>query len=63
VPSLLGGDASELYSKNQYNLIALMMKDNIITIDWTDEILAKTALTHAGKLRDDTTTKPAAKAA
>jgi NAD(P) transhydrogenase subunit alpha len=59
VPSLLGGDASELYSKNQYNLIALMMKDNIITIDWTDEILAKTALTHAGKLCDADVKSPA----
>jgi len=52
VPSLLGEDASELYAKNQYNLLALMMKDNIITIDWKDEVLAKTALTHAGKLCD-----------
>ena len=52
VPSLLGEDASELYAKNQYNLLALMMKDNIITIDWNDEVLAKTALTHAGKLCD-----------
>ncbi len=52
VPSLLGRDASELYAKNQYALLALMMKDNIITIDWTDEVIAKTALTHDGKLRD-----------
>lgn len=52
VPSLLGTDASTLYAKNQYNLLALMMKDNIITIDWTDEVLAKTALTHDGKLCD-----------
>ena len=52
VPSLLGEDASELYAKNQYNLLALMMKDNIVKVDWDDEILAKTALTHAGKLRD-----------
>ena len=52
VPSLLGADASELYAKNQFNLLALMMKDNIITIDWTDEVLARTALTHDGKLRD-----------
>jgi NAD(P) transhydrogenase subunit alpha len=52
VPSLLGADASTLYAKNQYNLLALMMKDNIITIDWTDEVLAKTALTHDGKLCD-----------
>ena len=55
VPSLLGEDASELYAKNQYNLLALMMKDNIIAIDWTDEVLAKTALTHAGKLCDSAT--------
>ena len=52
VPSLLGEDASELYAKNQYNLLALMMKDNIIEIDWADEILAGTVLTHAGKLAD-----------
>jgi NAD(P) transhydrogenase subunit alpha len=49
VPSLLAEDASELYAKNQYNLLALMMKQNIITIDWSDEILAKTVLTHAGE--------------
>jgi NAD(P) transhydrogenase subunit alpha len=52
VPSRLGRDASELYAKNQYALLALMMKDNIITIDWTDEVIAKTALTHDGALCD-----------
>ena len=55
VPSLLGEDASELYAKNQYNLLALMMKDNIITIDWDDEVLAKTVLTHAGKMKNQAT--------
>jgi NAD(P) transhydrogenase subunit alpha len=50
VASLLAGDASELYSKNQFNLLALMLKENVITIDWDDEILAQTALTHDGKL-------------
>ena len=49
VPSLLGEDASELYAKNQYNLLALMMKENVVEIDWDDEILAKTVLTHAGE--------------
>jgi len=48
IPSLLAEDASELYAKNQYNLLALMMKNNIVEIDWNDEILAKTVLTHAG---------------
>lgn len=53
VPSLLGADARELYAKNQYNLLALMMKDNVIDIDWNDEILAGTVLTHAGKRMPD----------
>jgi NAD(P) transhydrogenase subunit alpha len=65
VPSLLGEDASELYAKNQYHLLELFMKDNIIAIDWKDEVLAKTCLTHAGKLTKDAPkpTKPSAKAA
>ncbi len=37
VPSLLGEDASELYAKNQFNLLALMLKDNVVAIDWDDE--------------------------
>ena len=59
VASLLGEDASALYSRNQFNLLALMMKDNIITIDWSDEIILGTALTHAGKMMDGSeNTKP-----
>ena len=53
VPSLLGEDASELYAKNVYNLLALMLKDNVVEIDWSDEILAKTVLTHAGENKGD----------
>ena len=56
VPSLLGEDASELYSKNQYNLLALMLKDNVVKIDWEDEILAKTVLTHAGEIKNQAAT-------
>ena len=59
VPSLLGEDASELYAKNVYNLLALMMKDNIVEIDWNDEILAKTVLTHAGENKADNAEKAA----
>ena len=32
-----------------------MMKDNVIKLDWDDEILAKTVLTHAGELKDGAT--------
>ena len=55
VPSLLGEDASKLYAKNAYNLLALMLKNNIIEIDWTDEILARTVITHAGEIKNPST--------
>jgi NAD(P) transhydrogenase subunit alpha len=55
VPSLLAQDASELYAKNVAALLALMMKDNIITLNWDDEVLAKTVLTHDGKMHSDKT--------
>jgi len=51
VPSLLGEDASDLYAKNQYNLLALMLKDNVIKLDWDDEVLASMVLTHAGEFK------------
>ena len=65
VASLLGEDASELYSRNLYHLLELFMKDNVVNIDLTNEILAKTCLTHAGELTKDSTksAKPSAKAA
>ncbi len=50
LPSSLSQDASTLYAKNQFNLLALMLKDNVISIDWDDQVLAQTVLTHAGKL-------------
>jgi NAD(P) transhydrogenase subunit alpha len=53
VPSLLAQDASELYAKNVAALLALMMKDNIVTLNWDDEVLAKTVLTHDGKMHSD----------
>jgi NAD(P) transhydrogenase subunit alpha len=50
VPSLIGEDASELYAKNQYNLLALILKEGGITLNWDDEVIAKTVLTHAGHI-------------
>lgn len=52
VPSLLGEHASELYAKNQLNLIELFLKDQALELDWQDEVLAKTALTHAGEIKN-----------
>ncbi len=57
VPSMLGEHASELYAKNQYNLIELFMKDKAISIDWEDEVLAKACLTHAGEIKNEAAKK------
>lgn len=57
VPSLLGEHASELYAKNQYNLIELFLKDKTIMIDWEDEVLAKACLTHAGEIKNEAAKK------
>jgi H+-translocating NAD(P) transhydrogenase subunit alpha len=50
---MLGEHASELYAKNQFNLIELFLKDQTIKLDWSDEVVAKTALTHAGEIKNE----------
>ncbi|MFA5939013.1 MAG: NAD(P) transhydrogenase subunit alpha [Sinimarinibacterium sp.] len=58
VPSLLAEHASELYAKNQYNLIELMFdKDKKFAINWEDEVLAKSCLTHAGEIKNEAAKK------
>jgi len=50
VPSLLGEHASELYAKNQLSLLELLIKNGTLAPDWSDEVVAGTALTHAGEI-------------
>ena len=57
VPSLLGEHASELYAKNQLNLLELMIKEQALKLDWDDEIIAKTVLTHAGDIKNEAAKK------
>jgi NAD(P) transhydrogenase subunit alpha len=57
VPSLLGEHASELYAKNQFNLVELMVKEGALAIDWNDEVLAKACLTHAGEIKNEAALK------
>jgi len=51
IPSQIPVNSSEMYSKNLFNLLSLMIKDGELEIDWNDEILAKSALTHAGEIK------------
>lgn len=43
--------ASEMYAKNLYNFVAPFIKDGALVLDWEDEVMAGTCLTHAGELR------------
>ena len=45
--------ASEMYAKNLFNLISPFIKDGQLTLDWNDEVVAKTALTHAGEVKSE----------
>ncbi|HEY7638479.1 MAG TPA: NAD(P) transhydrogenase subunit alpha [Steroidobacteraceae bacterium] len=57
VPSLLGEHASELYAKNQLNLLELFVKEGSLKLDWSDEVLARTVLTHGGEIKNEAAKK------
>jgi NAD(P) transhydrogenase subunit alpha len=43
--------ASEMYAKNLFNFISPFIRDGALALDWDDEVMAGTCLTHAGELR------------
>ncbi|MBE9562442.1 MAG: NAD(P) transhydrogenase subunit alpha, partial [Proteobacteria bacterium] len=51
LPSETSVHASEMYAKNLFNLLSLMIKDGELVIDWEDEIIVGCALTHAGEIK------------
>jgi len=50
MPSRVAADASSLYAKNLLNFLTLLVKDNKLEIDWDDEIVKATCLTHGGQI-------------
>src|SRR5579883_1469490 len=47
--------ASEMYARNLYNFLELSIKDGALALDWSDELIAKTCLTHAGEIKHEAT--------
>lgn len=47
VPSLLTEHASQLYAMNLFHLLETLIHDGVLAPDWSDEVVAKTALTRA----------------
>lgn len=53
VASMLAEDASQMYANNLFNLLSLIIKDGQISLDWNDEVIAKTVLTFAGEIKHE----------
>ena len=51
IPSDMPMHASALYARNLANLLALLVKDGELVLDFDDEILAGCCVTHAGEIR------------
>lgn len=51
VPSMLPVHASEMYAKNLLNFLSPMIRDGELKLDWDDEVIRDSALTHAGEIR------------
>ncbi len=45
--------ASEMYARNLYNFLELSLNEGVLNLDWEDELIAKTCLTHAGEIRHE----------
>ncbi|MFZ1324992.1 MAG: NAD(P) transhydrogenase subunit alpha [Candidatus Contendobacter sp.] len=57
IPSNFPAPASEMYAKNLFNFLSPMIKDGALNLDWNDEVIAKSALTHDGKIVHEPTSK------
>ena len=57
LPSLGAIHASEMYARNLFNFMSLSLKDGVLMLDWDDELIAKTCLTHAGEIKHEATKK------
>ena len=51
LPSRGAIHASEMYARNLFNFVSLLLKDGALAIDWDDELVAQSCLTHDGEVR------------
>jgi NAD(P) transhydrogenase subunit alpha len=57
LPSTLAFHASEMYSRNLFNLLKPALPKGELAIDWNDEVFAGAVLTHAGQIKHEATRK------
>ena len=51
IPSMAATHASEMYARNLRNLLDLLIKDGELHLDWDDQVIAESCLTHDGDVR------------
>ena len=51
VPAMMPVHASEMYAKNLFNFLSLIVRDGEINPDWDDEIVAGSLLTRDGRIQ------------
>ncbi len=49
--------ASEMYARNLYNFLELSIRDGALHLDWDDDLVAATCVTHAGAILHEPTRK------
>ena len=57
LPASLPFNASEMYSRNLFNLLKPALDKGALNIDWKDEVFAGAALTHAGEIKNEAARK------
>jgi len=57
LPASLPYHASEMYSRNLFNLLKPAIPKGEIALDWNDEVFAGAVLTHAGEIKHEPTRK------
>ncbi len=55
LPASIPIHASDMYARNLYNFLELSLNDGVLNLDWSDEVIAKTCLTHAGEIKHEPT--------
>jgi NAD(P) transhydrogenase subunit alpha len=57
LPASLPYHASEMYSRNLFNLLKPALVKGELAIDWQDEVFAGAVLTHGGQIKNEATRK------
>src|SRR5690606_16189610 len=51
LPSRGAIHASEMYARNLFNFLSLLLAEGALSIDFDDDLVAQSCLTHAGEVR------------